>query len=89
MAESRLASRQDLSSWHVHMEESPPHVTTVHRYKVYVGQTSSLKRRFYSEYRGVAGSHLRPFFDEALKNGCQVWRRFKVMVKHLLHACIL
>lgn len=45
------------------------------RYKIYVGQSCSLRRRFHQEYRGSSGSHLRPFFDEALLNDCQIWRR--------------
>lgn len=47
---------------------------------MYIGQTSSLRRRFHLDYRGVTGSHLRPFFDEALKNGCEIWRRCRPLV---------
>jgi len=50
------------------------------RYKCYVGQTSSLRRRFHQEYRGVQGSHLKAFFDEALRNGCQIWIRCRPTV---------
>lgn len=53
------------------------------RYKVYVGQTCSLRRRFHQDYRGPKGSHLKPFFDEALANGCEIWRRCKYTARTL------
>jgi hypothetical protein len=55
-----------------------------HRYKVYVGHTSSLRRRFHQEYRGVQGSHLKPFFDEALRNGCEICIRCRPTVSAFL-----
>lgn len=50
------------------------------RYKVYVGQSNNLRRRFNQDYRGVSGGHLRAFFDEALRNGCEIWRRCRALV---------
>ena len=45
---------------------------------MYVGHSGDLRRRML-EYRNN-GSHLRPFFEEALANKCQLLYRFKALV---------
>lgn len=47
------------------------------RKKVYVGKTTDLHRR-HEEYLTYSkeGTRMWPFFEHALRNKCQVWRRF-------------
>lgn len=47
------------------------------RVKVYLGKTTDLKRR-HNDYLGSSKEMVRmwPFFEYALQNGCQVWRRY-------------
>ena len=44
--------------------------------QVYVGETGSLRARHFREYRGD-GSNLKENFEEALAEGCTVWRRVR------------
>ena len=45
------------------------------RYKVYVGQSGSMRKRH--QYYAMTGSHLVQLFDAALRDGCTIWRRCK------------
>jgi GIY-YIG domain-containing protein len=52
-----------------------PWAISPYRYKVYIGESASLRRRHQTYAR--TGDHLLLLFDAALRDGCTIWRRCK------------
>ncbi len=53
--------------------------TSDRRYKMYVGETNSVRSR-HQQY-AKTGDHLYQLLDTALKDGCVIWRRCQYVVR--------